>query len=50
MIVTDMTPPPGRADALGRLSVAYGVGMIVGPFIGGTINQSFGCVGTICHC
>ncbi len=42
MIATDMTEPTERASALGHLSVSYGVGMIVGPFVGGIINQMFG--------
>ena len=27
-----------RADALGKLSISYGIGMIVGPTIGGKLS------------
>ena len=30
-----------RADALGKLGVAYGVGMVLGPMIGGVVTQRF---------
>ena len=29
----------GRADALGKLGVSYGVGMVLGPMVGGVITQ-----------
>ena len=35
MVMTDVSGAKDRADALGKLSVAYGVGMVVGPPIGG---------------
>ena len=31
-----------RAGALGRLGVSYGVGMVVGPVIGGYVSTYFG--------
>ena len=39
MIVTDMGEESNRADALGKLGLSYGVGMVVGPFIGGLITK-----------
>ena len=42
MIVTDMTEPGERADGLGKLSFSYGIGMIVGPIVGGLVNKAFG--------
>ena len=35
MVMTDVSGAKDRADALGKLGVAYGVGMVVGPPIGG---------------
>lgn len=44
MVVTDMTTSENRADALGKLGVSYGVGMVIGPFVGGIVNTKFGSV------
>ena len=35
MVMTDVSGSKDRADALGKLGVAYGVGMVVGPPLGG---------------
>ena len=35
MVMTDVSGAKDRADALGKLGVAYGVGMVVGPPVGG---------------
>ena len=37
MVMTDVSGAKDRADALGKLGVAYGVGMVVGPPIGGQV-------------
>ena len=42
MIVADMTEPGEWADGLGKLSFSYGIGMIVGPIVGGLVNKAFG--------
>ncbi|KAK3785937.1 hypothetical protein RRG08_013940 [Elysia crispata] len=41
MIVTDVCSPSKRADALGKLGISYGVGMVVGPMIGGIVSRLF---------
>ena len=35
MVMTDVSGAKDRADALGKLGVAYGIGMVVGPPFGG---------------
>lgn len=41
MVMTDVSTTTQRADALGKLSVSYGVGMVVGPTLGGYIVTWF---------
>ena len=41
MVVTDMAEKSKRADSLGKLGISYGVGMVVGPFVGGLITKNF---------
>lgn len=41
MIVTDVSSENERASALGMLGVSYGVGMVIGPFIGGLVTKYF---------
>ncbi|XP_059143145.1 solute carrier family 22 member 18-like [Physella acuta] len=41
MIVTDVCVPKQRADALGKLGLSYGIGMVIGPVIGGLIAKFF---------
>ena len=52
MIVTDLGDSGKRADALGKLGLSYGVGMVLGPMIGGLIVKHMGYVdmfmGTLC--
>lgn len=35
MVITDLTDPKLRSDKLGKLGLAYGVGMVIGPVVGG---------------
>jgi DHA1 family tetracycline resistance protein-like MFS transporter len=37
--VADATPPEGRARGMGMIGVAFGLGFILGPFIGGELGQ-----------
>ena len=41
-LVTDLTTGAERAKALGRLSLSYGVGMIVGASAGGVLSETIG--------
>ena len=38
MVMTDVSDTTERANALGRLGVSYGVGMVVGPVLGGYVT------------
>lgn len=38
MVMTDVSTSTDRADALGKLGVSYGIGMVVGPIIGGYVT------------
>ncbi len=40
--ITDITPPDGRAKALGLIGAAFGIGFIFGPPVGGFIKEHFG--------
>ncbi|CAI5763272.1 solute carrier family 22 member 18 [Podarcis lilfordi] len=44
MVITDLTTADERVDALGKLGLCFGVGMIVGASLGGTLTSKFGCV------
>ena len=35
MVITDLTDANERSDKLGKLGLSYGIGMVVGPMIGG---------------
>ena len=39
MVMTDVSGSTHRADALGKLGVSYGVGMVVGPTLGGYVTS-----------
>lgn len=39
MVMTDVSGSTERADALGKLGVSYGVGMVVGPVVGGYVTS-----------
>jgi len=41
MVMTDVSGSTERADALGKLGVSYGVGMVVGPMIGGYVTAHY---------
>ncbi|XP_038051575.1 solute carrier family 22 member 18-like [Patiria miniata] len=41
MVITDLTDDTQRAEALGRLGLSYGLGMIVGPLIGGMVTKYY---------
>jgi len=40
--ITDVTPPEGRAKALGLIGAAFGIGFIFGPPVGGIIKEHYG--------
>lgn len=42
MVLTDLSSPAERADALGKLGLCFGIGMIVGPSLGGVLSTRFG--------
>lgn len=39
MVMTDVSGSTERADALGKLGVSYGIGMVVGPTVGGYVTS-----------
>ncbi|XP_061593941.1 solute carrier family 22 member 18 [Cololabis saira] len=42
MVVTDLSEPGKRADALSKLGLCFGVGMIAGSTLGGQLNTRYG--------
>ncbi|NWU76376.1 S22AI protein, partial [Onychorhynchus coronatus] len=41
-VITDMTTPSQRADALGKLGLCFGIGIIAGSALGGVLSTEFG--------
>ncbi|XP_068800948.1 solute carrier family 22 member 18 isoform X1 [Struthio camelus] len=41
-VITDLTTPSERAGALGKLGLCFGIGIIVGSALGGTLSTKFG--------
>ncbi|XP_015677551.1 solute carrier family 22 member 18, partial [Protobothrops mucrosquamatus] len=48
MVITDLTTPAKRADALGKLGLCFGIGVILGSSLGGILTTKFG-VGVACY-
>lgn len=42
MVITDLTAPEERPAALGRLGLCFGVGVILGSLLGGTLTTACG--------
>ncbi|XP_008837411.1 solute carrier family 22 member 18 [Nannospalax galili] len=42
MVITDLTGPTERPKALGRLGLCFGVAMIFGSLLGGTLSTAYG--------
>nr|XP_004654283.2 solute carrier family 22 member 18 isoform X1 [Jaculus jaculus]XP_044987501.1 solute carrier family 22 member 18 isoform X1 [Jaculus jaculus] len=42
MIITDLTEPAERPAALGRLGLCFGIGVILGSLLGGTLSTACG--------
>nr|XP_040142677.1 solute carrier family 22 member 18 [Ictidomys tridecemlineatus] len=42
MVITDLSAPAERPAALGRLGLCFGVGVILGSLLGGTLNTACG--------
>lgn len=43
-VITDLTTPSQRADALGKLGICFGIGIIIGSALGGVLSTKFGWV------
>lgn len=44
MVVADLSEPEKRADALSKIGLCFGVGMIAGSTLGGHLNTQYGWV------
>ncbi|XP_012521039.1 PREDICTED: solute carrier family 22 member 18 [Propithecus coquereli] len=42
MVITDLSEPEERPAALGRLGLCFGIGLILGSLLGGTLSTAFG--------
>ncbi|XP_033973048.1 solute carrier family 22 member 18 [Trematomus bernacchii] len=52
MVVADLSEPDKRADALSKIGLCFGIGMIAGSTLGGQLNTRYGetftaCVGAV---
>lgn len=41
-VITDLTTPSQRADALGKMGLCFGIGIIIGSALGGVLSTKFG--------
>ncbi|XP_074480816.1 solute carrier family 22 member 18 [Sebastes fasciatus] len=48
MVVADLTEPEKRADALSKLGLCFGIGIIAGSTLGGNLNTRYGETFTAC--
>ncbi|XP_033473334.1 solute carrier family 22 member 18 [Epinephelus lanceolatus] len=48
MVVTDLSEPEKRADALSKIGLCFAVGMIIGSTLGGHLNRRYGETFTAC--
>ncbi|XP_028257626.1 solute carrier family 22 member 18 isoform X1 [Parambassis ranga] len=48
MVVTDLSEPDKRADALSKLGLCFGIGIIAGSTLGGQLNKFYGETFTVC--
>ncbi|XP_070757927.1 solute carrier family 22 member 18 isoform X2 [Enoplosus armatus] len=48
MVVADLSEPEKRADALSKLGLCFGIGMIAGSTLGGHLNTRYGETFTAC--
>ncbi|XP_041647783.1 solute carrier family 22 member 18 [Cheilinus undulatus] len=48
MVVADLSEPEKRADALAKLGLCFGIGMIAGSTLGGHLNTRYGETFTAC--
>uniref|UniRef100_A0A1A8D3K2 Organic cation transporter-like protein 2 n=1 Tax=Nothobranchius kadleci TaxID=1051664 RepID=A0A1A8D3K2_NOTKA len=48
MVVADLSEPDKRADALSKLGLCFGIGMIAGSTLGGHLNTRYGETFTAC--
>ncbi|XP_054827575.1 solute carrier family 22 member 18 isoform X2 [Eublepharis macularius] len=42
IVITDLTTPAEHADALGKLGLCFGIGIIIGSSLGGSLATKFG--------
>ncbi|XP_020630963.1 solute carrier family 22 member 18-like isoform X2 [Orbicella faveolata] len=42
MVITDISDKTGRAEALGKLGLAFSLGIMAGPMTGGVVAEKFG--------